>query len=62
MILLPLLLLVVPPQTSTAVMSVRAQVIQTCTVTPASVTCRGARDRPEERRIIRSGSVAVVEF
>ncbi|RZJ00558.1 MAG: hypothetical protein EON90_07105 [Brevundimonas sp.] len=62
MIFLPLLLLVAPAQTSTVVMTVRAQVIQTCVVTTANVTCSGARDRPEERRIIRSGAVTVVEF
>lgn len=62
MILLPLLLLVVPAQTSTVVMSVRAQVTQTCVVTAEKVTCSGARDRPEERRIIRSGPVTTIEF
>lgn len=62
MILLSLLLLATPPQTSTAVMAVRAQVAQTCLVTPANVTCGGARDRPGQRRIIRNGPVTVVEF
>lgn len=62
MILLPLLLLVAPAQTSTAVMSVRAQVTQTCVVTALKVTCVGAQDRPEQRRIIRNGPVTVVEF
>ncbi|KQY84736.1 hypothetical protein [Brevundimonas sp. Root1423] len=62
MLLLPLLLLVTPVQTSTAVMAVRAQVTQTCVVTAEKVTCRGARDRPEQRRVIRGGLVTVVEF
>jgi hypothetical protein len=62
MLLLSLLLVVSPPQTSTTVMAVRAQVAQTCVVTPTNVTCRGAQDRPEERRIIRSGSLTTVEF
>jgi hypothetical protein len=62
MILLPLLLLVAPVQTSTAVMSIRAQVTQTCAITAANVTCRGAQDRPEHRRIIRNGPVTTVEF
>lgn len=64
MILLPLMLALTlpPPQTSTTVMAVRARVAQTCVVSTTSVTCRGALDRPGSRRIIRSGSVTVIEF
>ncbi|GAA0644211.1 hypothetical protein [Brevundimonas lenta] len=66
MILLPLLLLTATPaagQTSTAVMMVRAQVIQTCVLSNRTgARCHGARDRPVARRIIRSGAVTIFEF
>lgn len=51
-----------PPQTATTVFAVRAQVAQTCRLTALGADCWGARDRPEERRIIRSGRITVFEF
>lgn len=53
MIFLSLLLALTPPQTSTTVVAVRAQVTQTCLVTTTRVTCRGAQDRPGQVPIIR---------
>jgi hypothetical protein len=51
MIFISLLLALTPPQTSTSVVTVRAQVAQTCVVTTTRVTCRGAQDRPGQVRI-----------
>lgn len=51
MIFISLLLALTLPQTSTSVVTVRAQVAQTCLVTTTRVTCRGALDRPGQVRI-----------
>lgn len=53
MILISLLLVLSPPQTSTTVVAVRAEVAQTCLVTATRVACWGARDRPGQVRITR---------
>lgn len=72
MVLVPLILLLAAApdsgqpsgQTRTAVIAVRAQVVQTCIVSTATAAarCRGALDRPARSRVVRDGRRVIVTF